>query len=287
MAHQWNETINVTTPSATLDLCHHTYPTPNEVLQREEAPTLNFNITGKRELKTARYHDTLQSDYLPMGDVMFQPAGTILESRGIGGDQRFLRVNFDINAVCDTVVLVPDHTRSDIQSKLLNVRSAEVAMPLRRALAEMQSPGMASGFLLEGLSILMAVELGRYLALTPGDMRTEKGGLAGWQLRRIEERINDAAAVPPTVSELAELVRISPRHLARAYRVSRGCTLSDVIEQLRQQRAEQLVLAGHLPLKEIAHLLGFSGASSFSTAFRRRAGCSPQEFVLRSGLRNR
>lgn len=281
MVQGWNIALQARTPRATLELCRHTWPSPNRILLREEAPTLSFNLTGSRHAKSGRYRDGDGLAFFPMGDMMFQPAGTELDSCGEGGEQRFLRVRFHPETFAEGLDLATDHADPDVQRRLLRVDAPSVLMLVRRTLSEMRAPGMASSFLLDGLTTMMVVELMRYLVGRAADQPAH-GGLAPWQLRRIEERIHDDAAMPPTVDELARLVRLSPRHLARAYRASKDCTLSETIEVARQARAERMVLDNALALKEIAHRLRFSSPSSFSTAFRRRVGCSPQEFARRA-----
>lgn len=286
MAEGWNIALQARTPRATLELCRHTWPSPNRILLREEEATLSFNLTGSRQAKSGaksgRYRESDGPAFFPMGDMMFQPAGTELDSYGEGGEQRFLRVSFHPQAFAEGLELATDHTDPEIQRRLLKVDAPCVLMLVRRTLSEMRAPGMASSFLLDGLTTMMAVELMRYLAGRSVADQPAHGGLAPWQLRRIEERIHDDAAMPPTVDELARLVRLSSRHLARAYRASKDCTLSETIEVARQARAERMVLDNALALKEIAHRLRFASPSSFSTAFRRRAGCSPQEFARRA-----
>jgi AraC-like DNA-binding protein len=53
------------------------------------------------------------------------------------------------------------------------------------------------------------------------------------------------------------------------------------VADARQERAERLVAQGDHSLGEIAQILGFASVSSFSTAFSRRAGCSPRAFARR------
>lgn len=278
---RWHNAIPAETRWATLELCCHTWPSPNQMELLEDAPTLSLNLSGSRQAKSGSYQGVSRSEFFPMGDVMFQPAGTRLLTCGAGGHDRFLRISFNAKAVGELVDLSPDHARLDVQSDLLKVRSPSLLPPLRRALIEIEAPGMASGFLLEGLTMVMAVELARYFSRSSERDLCARSGLAPWQLRRIDERIHDETTTPPTIAELSALVRLSPRHLSRAYRISRGATLSETVELARQARAESMVRSGKLQLKEIAYRLGFTHASGFSTAFRRRAGCSPQEFSRR------
>jgi AraC family transcriptional regulator len=134
----------------------------------------------------------------------------------------------------------------------------------------------------EGLTMAIAVELARYLRLRgPEEPRT--GGLAPWQHRRITEFLEAAEGAAPTIAELAALCGISRGHLMRSFKATAGQTLHQHIEDIRLARAKTLLSDRNISLKEIAALLGFSGASSFSVAFRRASGLPPAAFRRRFG----
>lgn len=280
MPADWTIAAHADTPSAAIDLCRIQWPTPFELTLAEARPTISLNLSAPHGRKEGRYTDVGQSRFLPLGDVIFQPAETRLHTRGLGGDQSFLRIAFN-EAGENAPDIRVDPGDPQVQRALLDVRQPEIMGSLRRIAAELAQPGMASDFLLDGLTTLLAVDLARGVGRFAEEDRIARGGLAGWQLNRVRERIAETGMQPPTVSELAALVRLSPRHLSRAWRASTGTTLSDAVEESRQARAEAMIRAGDRQLKEIAFLLGFSSPSSFSTAFRRRAGMSPQDFARR------
>ncbi|MGH6780874.1 MAG: helix-turn-helix transcriptional regulator, partial [Sphingomonadaceae bacterium] len=275
MGADWKIAAHADTPSAAIDLCRIQWPTPFELTLAEPQPTLSLNLSPPHGRKEGRYSDIGRAEFLPLGDILFHPAAMRLQTRGLGGDQTFLRIAFHAEGE-DAPDLAVDPGDPRVQRALLDVRQPEVVGSLRRIAHEIAQPGMATAFLLDGLTTLLAVDLARGMGrLNEDDLA--KGGLAGWQLNRLRERIAETDVQPPTVSELATLVRLSPRHLSRAWRASTGSTLSEAVEDARQARAEAMIRAGDRQLKEIAYLLGFSSPSSFSTAFRRRTGMSPQE----------
>lgn len=280
MDQDWNIAAHADTPSAAIDLCRIRWPTPFEVTLAEARSTLSLNLSPPHGRKEGRYRDVGQSRFLPLGDILFQPAQTRLHTRGLGGDQTFLRISF-ADGEHGLPHLDIDPGDPQVQRALLDVRQPEIIGSIRRIATELSQPGMASAFLLDGLTTLLAVDLARGVGRLAEEDLIAKGGLAGWQLNRVRERISETGMKPPTVSELAGLVRLSPRHLSRAWRASTGSTLSEAVETARQARAEAMIRAGDLQLKEVAYLLGFASPSSFSTAFRRRTGQSPQEFARR------
>lgn len=81
---------------------------------------------------------------------------------------------------------------------------------------------------------------------------------------------------PPTRSarEIAELVHASPRTIERASVTETGETFQERRRQARMTKAKQLFIDGR-PLDAIALHVGYSTASAFGRAFKKRTGLSP------------
>jgi AraC family transcriptional regulator len=160
----------------------------------------------------------------------------------------------------------------------LDVRDRLVEDALRRMADEALAPGLASLALVQGLGLAVAAQLSRCL-----DGRAPpvlKGGLAPWQLRRIQDRAADGPA--PGITDLAALCGISARHLMRAFKAGTGETVAAYVERVRAARAQALLRDGEQPVAEIAREMGFASASGFAAAFRRVTGETPRAFRRRS-----
>lgn len=81
------------------------------------------------------------------------------------------------------------------------------------------------------------------------------------------------ASGTPTLEEIAAALGCSSRVLQRRLR-DEGCTLRDVIDETRRERAEEAKRAGVLSMTELAFALGFSELSALSRAWRRWFGAS-------------
>ena len=81
-----------------------------------------------------------------------------------------------------------------------------------------------------------------------------------------------------SVRELAVEVRLSPSHLQRLFKQQIGMRLSELIAELKLQRAATLLAIGDKPIKQIAHEVGYEHQSSFVRAFQRRFACAPRFF---------
>lgn len=109
-------------------------------------------------------------------------------------------------------------------------------------------------------------------ARVPGQMR---GGLAGWQLRRIIDYMAAHLAEDVGAAELLGLVGLSRAQFFRAFQQSTGLTPGRYLLSLRVERARQLLAAPGGSVEEVARAVGFSDPDSFTRAFRRTAGLTP------------
>jgi AraC family transcriptional regulator len=105
-----------------------------------------------------------------------------------------------------------------------------------------------------------------------------RGGLAPWQMRRLDDYIRANLSENLTLHELAILLGISVRHLSRAVRQTKGVSLHRWIADYRLMEARQLLSETDLPINEIARRSAFRSAAAFSTAFRAATGFAPGEF---------
>lgn len=77
---------------------------------------------------------------------------------------------------------------------------------------------------------------------------------------------------------LAELVHLNPSYLSRLYKQVTGGNVSDYIDILRIRSAKGLLGNDRYKVQEVASLVGYDSAASFSRFFRRASGLSPQEY---------
>ncbi|PVM82894.1 helix-turn-helix transcriptional regulator [Caulobacter endophyticus] len=101
------------------------------------------------------------------------------------------------------------------------------------------------------------------------------GGLAPWQVRRVDAHLAAHLDAPVKVSDLAALVRLSVSHFSRAFAVSYGGGAREHIIQRRLDRARQMMIETNEPLGQIAAACGFADQAHFSNRFRRAFETSP------------
>lgn len=81
-----------------------------------------------------------------------------------------------------------------------------------------------------------------------------------------------------TIEKLAARVRLSSYHLNRIFKQHHNITVMRYIHNLRMEAARQILIDGCERISDVALLVGFRNAESFSTAFRKYTGSSPQLF---------
>jgi len=105
--------------------------------------------------------------------------------------------------------------------------------------------------------------------------RLARGGLAGWQLRRVVDYMTQHLPDDFGVSELVALTGLSRAYFFRAFRQSTGQTPAGYLHGLRMERAMQLLAESAGSVDTVARAVSFSSAEPFARAFRRNIGVSP------------
>ena len=131
----------------------------------------------------------------------------------------------------------------------------------------------------EALGIVMVHDLVRVngnadLVSAPAD----RGGLAGWQQRRLAEYIEEHVSDNIPLAALSQLVQLSPYHLCRSFKQSFGMPPRKYHSTRRIERAKQLLATRELSITTIARVVGFGETSTFTAAFHRLTGQAPSRY---------
>lgn len=97
------------------------------------------------------------------------------------------------------------------------------------------------------------------------------------QTRLVEhagKSIDAMLSAPPSIAELARLLRVSETRLKRAFSETTGESVGAYIARRRLETAWDLVML-ELPLAKVADEVGYASPEAFSKAFRRYFGESP------------
>jgi AraC family transcriptional regulator len=248
------------------------------VYQDSRAHWIDMSLTNRAAGARASYRARWGPHrFEHLGALFMAPRGEALTLRGQGGDYPSIVCRLDAAAMTAFLQSEVEWTERRLEASL-DIASTTIRGLLRKLAHEMRYPGLAARPLMELLAAEIAIEVARHFSGI--DAPAAIGGLAPWRLHAIDERLAEAGKAP-TIGELAALCSMSSRHLARAFRTSRGYSIGHHILQARIDVAKRL-LASDDSITAIAHQLGFSSLSSFSFAFRRGVGVSPLQFRARA-----
>jgi len=110
------------------------------------------------------------------------------------------------------------------------------------------------------------------------------GGLARWQIKRLNDYIDTHLDTRIRTEELAALLQLSPGHFSHAFKQAMGIPPLAHVARRRIQAAREMMLSTDEPLIRIAHMHGFCDQSHFTRIFRRETGIAPQAWrKIRAG----
>ena len=79
----------------------------------------------------------------------------------------------------------------------------------------------------------------------------------------------------------ADMCAMSKHHFLRVFKKAVGVTPLEYRNNIRMQHAADLIAEETMTIEQISSLLGFTSASYFSTAFKRKYGISPKQYQKR------
>src|SRR5207237_7373739 len=102
-----------------------------------------------------------------------------------------------------------------------------------------------------------------------------RGGLAGWQAKRVEAHIDANLARKILIADLASLVGLSNGQFCRAFKCTFSMPAHVYLMHRRIEVAQGLMLRTTTTLSEIALRCGMSDQAHFTRTFRRVVGETP------------
>jgi AraC family transcriptional regulator len=236
-------------------------------------------------LKGCYLRDGAASDSGNVGEILFAPAGYQMyqKSTTLHHPQRTVRCEVAPDVFGDIGdLLAAPIDRRDLKA-CLDLHLDHTRRSMLRLAKEAAAPDIASRVLVNSLAAQVFVDAVRYLR--DNQIRHySQPTLAAWQLRRIDELLNDFSHGAPTVDQVAAEYGVSRRHINRVFKATTGRSIREHVVDVRLNRAKAMLVETKLPLKVISFQLGFSSQSSFSYAFRTLTGVSPRDFRQRLRL---
>jgi AraC family transcriptional regulator len=160
-----------------------------------------------------------------------------------------------------------------LQSKLSDALVGALGCEVARAVGPEPPPRLYIDHMSRALALRL-VSLHNHVP----ESRPARGGLAPWQVRRVQEFIASNLARDVSLSEIAHVSGLSQFHFARAFKKSVGVPPYVYQRRCRIERACSLLADRALSVLDVALSVGFESPQAFARAFRRETGCSPTEY---------
>jgi len=195
-------------------------------------------------------------------EVIVRPAGARHSNRyGAGGARCVL-----VEVAPATLTRLCEHTSIFDRPGRLQADVQPIAMRIHRELGQRDD---ASAIAVEGL----------VLELIGESSRGARARAAPRWLGDAREYIHAHWAERPSLGDVAAAVRVHPSSLVRAFRAHLRCSPAEYMRRLRLDHARTALATTARPIAEIAVAAGFYDQAHFTTAFRRRFGMTPAQFV--------
>lgn len=128
----------------------------------------------------------------------------------------------------------------------------------------------------------MALALAHYLLRRYGSAPTSVDQasyqLPQWRMRKIAHYVDAHIGHEIRISDLADLVGLSPGHLHRAFRATKGKTPLAFINDRRIERAMAMLAQDRGSIADVAMRCGFLSPSHFARLFKRATGANPAAY---------
>ena len=143
---------------------------------------------------------------------------------------------------------------------------------------EAESGGPGGRLYADSLANLLAVHLLRHYTQDGPGLQTALGGLTGRKLNMATEFIQENIERDLGITEIANVVDLSPFHFARSFKQATGVSPHQYLIKNRIERAKSLLTGSELPIVEVGFKVGFKNQSHFTTLFRKLTSMTPKAY---------
>ncbi|TRW17540.1 helix-turn-helix domain-containing protein [Glacieibacterium frigidum] len=162
-----------------------------------------------------------------------------------------------------------------VPSPMFSERHDRLAQLFLMTERELVMPGFASDLMIDGLLRAMFTILARREG--GGPPPPSRVHLPPAKLKRVTDFIEAELGRGISLDDIAGVAGLSPFHFSRVFKMATGETPYRFLGARRLARARAL-LAGAMPLAEIALACGFASQSHFTAAFTKAFGLSPGRY---------
>jgi AraC-like DNA-binding protein len=100
------------------------------------------------------------------------------------------------------------------------------------------------------------------------------------KIRRAKEIIISRMTEPPTLNDLANEVEISLKKLKEGFKQVYGASVYVFLLDYKMQVSKRLLSSGNYNVNEVALKIGYSTATHFINAFKKKFGTTPKKYLM-------
>jgi AraC-like DNA-binding protein len=138
-----------------------------------------------------------------------------------------------------------------------------------------ENPEQASRVFVEHVTLAVGVHVATIYGGMKSLARPARGGLAPWQMKRVEDSLAANLEGDVSLADLANDCGVSTSHFSRAFRQSTGLSPHQWLLRYRVEHAKALLVDRTLSLSDVALACGFADQSHFNRVFARLTGLAP------------
>ena len=162
------------------------------------------------------------------------------------------------------------------QRQIRDAQIVNIALALK---AELESGCLAGKFYVDYLTNALIVYLLK--KYSNGDRQLNKIlkiDVSEAKINQVKDYINDNLTENLNLEKISGITQISPYHFARIFKQKTGYSPHQYIIKCRIERAKKLLSKTNLSIIEIAHSIGCSSQSNFTSLFRKKVGTTPKKY---------
>ena len=276
--YRWEDLPESIAVNSIVTLLKHKFPPlePGREIMGESHgfPELQYIERGEHTVKCGEESITLYS-----GDLIIFPPGVhhcALSSRGADA----YIISFFARLPDSRLFGRAIHLDSEERKRLASLAEQGAGIFVKR------DDGHGGMVVREGVDSLLAQRVKKELELFLADLyvspKKEAGQVKsryGEHYERVRAYLKDKIGENPTLDRIARDCRMSRSTLKLAVRSEYGGGVTDMLLEMKTERARELLHLGELTVTEIAESLGFSSVHYFSRVFKARVGTSPTEYA--------
>jgi AraC family transcriptional regulator len=265
----------LSTPTTHIEVSEGLWTEPMEYVTNLDRPAMSLLI-GLESGGEATFIDGPVRTCGRVGRVVFTPPDREVVAQSAPGKMRVVSCSFDRNHSERIFGSFDKLSRSQLLS-CLDVHSTLLPVMLSRLMAETLHPGFVSAAVADSFAEAMLAEWS-HTVLSREPTTRQRARLLPRHFKAIEEYLAGLSGETPNVSAVAAACGFSDRYFSKLFREQTNQSIGQYLRSAQIAKAQAYLLQTDLPLKEIAHRLGFKTPANFSDAFRAATGDTPGRF---------